>query len=119
MGVCHVQEKRHKHNHVFHRKDVPWQQVVETDSTVPQVTKSISFFLYFINSFLIMSLAMWNETSLLTPMQVSVSASLWCVTETRTVRMAWMREAVIRTAASTHVTWTKPLLTLTSQAEGE
>lgn len=52
-------------------------------------------------------------------MQVSVSATLWCVMETRTVRMVWMREAVMKTGVNTHVTLKKHLPTLTSQAEGK
>lgn len=53
------------------------------------------------------------------PLQVSASASLWSVTETRTVRMVWMNEAVSQTAASNPVTWINPPQTLTWWEKGE
>lgn len=53
------------------------------------------------------------------PLQVSASASLWYVTETRTVRMVWMNEAVSQMAASNPVTWTNPPQTLTWLEKGE
>lgn len=53
------------------------------------------------------------------PLQVTASASLWYVTETRTVRMVWMNGAVSQAAASNPVTWTNPHQTLTSLEKGE
>lgn len=50
--------------------------------------------------------------------QVSASASPWCVTETRTVRTVSMREAVLITA-TTRATLKGHLPTLSTQAEGE
>lgn len=50
--------------------------------------------------------------------QVSVSAILWCVMETRTVRMVWMSETATQTAASIHVTVSKHLPTLTLLEKG-
>lgn len=41
LGVHHVQEKQHKHNHASHRKDVHWKEDVETGSAAPQVSGRI------------------------------------------------------------------------------
>lgn len=62
---------------------------------------------------------LWINLFTETIMQVSVSASLWCVMETRTVRTVWTSETAAKTTAWPCVTLTKHLQTLTSQVEGK